>query len=153
MTNRIKILHILDETHIVIGIKPYGLGSRIRDMGTFIKDVRFFLQFSEIPTYLCPIGYVLSTYVLCPIFHDIPTYPKIGHPLWTFPNREQYKKKYNLNFLSFFGMKLFLFSLTSQISKMYATWYFTSIQANKYVREFFPKNGSILQLLLILHCT
>ena len=53
--------------------------------GTFIKDVRFFLQFSEIPTYLCPIGYVLSTYVLCPIFLDIPTYPKIGHPLCTFP--------------------------------------------------------------------
>ena len=41
--------------------------------GTFIKDVRYFLQLSEIPTYLCPIGYVLSTYVLCPIFLDIPT--------------------------------------------------------------------------------
>ena len=29
-------------------------------MGTFIKDVRFFLWFLEIPTYLCPIHYVLS---------------------------------------------------------------------------------------------
>ena len=26
-------------------------------------------------------------YILCPIFLDIPTYPKIGHPLWTFPYR------------------------------------------------------------------
>ena len=52
--------------------------------GTFIKDVRFFFAiFGD--TYLCPIDYVLSTYVLCPIFLDIPTYPKIGHPLWTFP--------------------------------------------------------------------
>ena len=54
-------------------------------MGMFIKDVRFFLRFLEIPTYLCPIHYVLSIYVLCPIFLDIPTYPKIWHPLWTFP--------------------------------------------------------------------
>ena len=43
------------------------------------------MWFLEIPTYLCPIHYVLSIYVLCPIFLDIPTYPKIGHPLWTFP--------------------------------------------------------------------
>ena len=49
--------------------------------GTFIKDVRFYLRFLEIPTYLCPIHYILSTYVLCPIFLDTPTYPKIGHPL------------------------------------------------------------------------
>ena len=35
-----------------------------------------FLQFWDI--------HILSTYVLCPIFLDIPTYPKIGHPLWTF---------------------------------------------------------------------
>ena len=27
--------------------------------GTFIKDVRFFWQFFEIPTYLCPLHYVL----------------------------------------------------------------------------------------------
>ena len=53
--------------------------------GTFIKDVRFFCDFLEIPTYLCPIHYVLSIYVVCPIFLDIPTYPKIGHPLWMFP--------------------------------------------------------------------
>ena len=48
--------------------------------GTFIKDVQFFLQFLEISTYLCPVHYIVSIHVLCPIFLDIPTYPKIGHP-------------------------------------------------------------------------
>ena len=36
---------------------------RILTKGRFIKNVRFLLQSLEIPTYLCPIGYVLSTYV------------------------------------------------------------------------------------------
>ena len=53
--------------------------------GTSIKDVRFFLRFWEKPTYLCPMHFILSIYVLYPIFLDIPTYPKIGHPLWMFP--------------------------------------------------------------------
>ena len=44
----------------------------------------FFAIFGD--TYLCPIHYVQSFYVLCPIFLDIPTYPKIGDPLWTFPD-------------------------------------------------------------------
>ena len=49
--------------------------------GNVHKGCPIFLQFLEIPTYLCPIHYVLSIYVLCPIFIDIPTYPNIGHPL------------------------------------------------------------------------
>ena len=45
----------------------------------------FFCDFWKyLPTYLCLIHYMLSIYVLvyyvpCPIFLDIPTYPKIGH--------------------------------------------------------------------------
>ena len=40
---------------------------------------------------LCPkyALYTISTNVLLfPIFLDIPTYPKIGHPLWTVPKLE-----------------------------------------------------------------
>ena len=40
--------------------------------------------------------YILSTYVLCPIFLDIPTYPEIEHPLWTFPKANEQKKKKTL---------------------------------------------------------
>ena len=54
-------------------------------LGNVHKGRPIFLRFFEIPTYLCPIHYVLSIYVLSPIFLDIPTYPKIGHPLWMFP--------------------------------------------------------------------
>ena len=39
-----------------------------------------------LPTYvLYSLHNVLSTYLICPIFLDISTYPKIGHPLWTLP--------------------------------------------------------------------
>jgi hypothetical protein len=50
-------------------------------LGNVHKGCLIFLRFLEIPTYLCPIHYVLSIYVLCLIFLDIPTYPNIGHPL------------------------------------------------------------------------
>ena len=40
--------------------------------------------FDDIPTYLVP---------LCPIFLEIPTYPKIGRPLWTFPKLRAYCTK------------------------------------------------------------
>ena len=33
--------------------------------------------------------YVHTTYYIYPIILEIPTYPKIGHPLWTFPTLDQ----------------------------------------------------------------
>ena len=42
-------------------------------LGDVHKECPIFFAIMEIPTYLCPIHYVLSIYVLCPIFLDIPT--------------------------------------------------------------------------------
>ena len=62
--------------------------SQVMSKGTSIKDVRFFCDFWRyLPPYVLYTMYVISTYVLCPIFLDILTYPKIGHPLWTFPKQ------------------------------------------------------------------
>ena len=33
--------------------------------------------------------FLYYAYYLSPIFAEIPTYPKIGRPLWTFPNEQK----------------------------------------------------------------
>ena len=49
--------------------------------GTFIKDVRQFWAILDLPTHVrCFLYYA---YYLSPIFAEMPTYPKIGRPLWT----------------------------------------------------------------------
>ena len=59
-----------------------------KNKGTSIKDVRRFWTILDIPTYLCPMFPILCL-LPCPIFAEIPTYPKIGRPLWTFPNEQK----------------------------------------------------------------
>ena len=63
--------------------------NRFLTEGNVHKGCPIFFQFLEICTYIL-------TYVLCPIYYllmyyflDVPTYPKIEHPLWTFPKERE----------------------------------------------------------------
>ena len=70
---------------MLLGVQHHAL------LGNVHKWRPIFLRFLEIPTYLCPM-YALNNIYLWAIFLYIPTYPKIGHPLWTFPYCRRHKK-------------------------------------------------------------
>ena len=94
--------------------------------------------FWEIPTYLCPMHYILSTYVLSPIFLEIPTYPKIGHPLWTFPySVHSWKAGPDCGKLLFREVKMMTKNFVSSSRVAYVNP--IEVQFNHMVFEWYPK--------------
>ena len=80
-------------------------------------------------------GHIGHTYVRCflyyafylsPIFAEIPTYPKIGRPLWTFPNlKMSFDFESQLTFIKIFLGEYLEYDLGTFAVEVFESWNLT----------------------------